>query len=166
MKRLLPKHLEWKLRAKLFGGVAATRALGARVGEGCRILSLDVSSEYELLSFGDRVTVSSGVRFITHDGAGWLVRDAMGARRYRLAPISVGNDVFIGAGAILMPGVAVGDRCIVAAGSVVTKSVPANSIVGGNPARIIGEFDSFVRRATENWSSTREVDATMKPLMK
>lgn len=52
-------------------------------------------------------------------------------------PVTIGNDVWIGGGAIILPGVEIGDRCVVAAGAVVTKNVPADSLVGGNPARII-----------------------------
>ena len=52
-------------------------------------------------------------------------------------PITVGADVWIGGGAILLPGVTVGDRAVIGAGSVVTRDVPADSVVVGNPARVI-----------------------------
>ncbi len=52
-------------------------------------------------------------------------------------PISIGNDVYIGHGAMVMPGVTIGDGAVVAAMAVVTKNVPPYAIVGGNPARII-----------------------------
>jgi acetyltransferase-like isoleucine patch superfamily enzyme len=51
--------------------------------------------------------------------------------------LNIGTNCFIGGNAIIMPGVNVGNSCIVGSGSVVTKDVPDNSIVGGNPARII-----------------------------
>jgi acetyltransferase-like isoleucine patch superfamily enzyme len=66
--------------------------------------------------------------------------------------ILVGNDVWIGANAVILAGVAVGDRAIVAAGAVVTRDVPPNTIVGGVPARIIGNQkarnDSMTSRAS------------------
>ncbi len=52
-------------------------------------------------------------------------------------PIRIGNDVYIGHGAMIMPGVTIGDGAIVAANAVVTKDVPSYAIVGGNPARLI-----------------------------
>lgn len=51
--------------------------------------------------------------------------------------IKIGRRCFIGGGSLIAPGITIGDECIVAAGSVVTSDVPARSIVGGNPARII-----------------------------
>ena len=56
---------------------------------------------------------------------------------------SIGNNVFIGAKSIIMYGVNIGNNVVVAAGSVVTKDVPDGSIVGGNPAKIIGSFDEL-----------------------
>ena len=55
------------------------------------------------------------------------------------ADVKVGNNCFVGYGSILLPGVTIGDEVIVGAGSVVTKDVPSNSIVAGNPARVIRE---------------------------
>lgn len=56
-------------------------------------------------------------------------------------PITIGNNVWIGGGAVLTPGVALADNVVVAAGAVVTKSVPENCVVGGNPARIIRRIE-------------------------
>ncbi|MCC5938114.1 MAG: sugar O-acetyltransferase [Lunatimonas sp.] len=55
--------------------------------------------------------------------------------------ITIGSDVWVGGGAIICPGVTVGDRSIIAAGAVVTKDVPDDAMVGGNPARIIKRLD-------------------------
>lgn len=57
----------------------------------------------------------------------------------RTAPVNIGNDVWVGTRAIILKGVTVGDGAVVAAGSVVAKDVPAHSIVGGVPARVIRE---------------------------
>ncbi|MET2984755.1 sugar O-acetyltransferase [Aureibaculum conchae] len=57
-------------------------------------------------------------------------------------PITIGNDVWIGGGAIICPGVNIGNGAVIAAGAVVTKDVPDNVVVGGNPAKIIKEIDN------------------------
>ena len=53
------------------------------------------------------------------------------------APITIGNNVWLGGGAIICPGVTIGDNSSIGAGSVVTKSVPANTVAVGNPCRVI-----------------------------
>ncbi|MGN7253303.1 acyltransferase [Arthrobacter sp. SAFR-014] len=137
------------------GGDVAARWLGAQVGEGCRILSHLLGSEPWLISIGDRVTVSSGVRILTHDGTGWLHRDSRG-RRFRYAKVSIGDDVFVGIGSIIMPGVQIGDRCVIGAGSVVTKSVPSGSVVAGNPARVLTSFDALMNRVS-GWPAEDDI---------
>lgn len=57
-------------------------------------------------------------------------------------PITIGNDVWVGGGAIICPGVSIGNGVVVGAGAVVTRSFPDNVFVGGNPARIIKEIDN------------------------
>lgn len=59
-------------------------------------------------------------------------------------PVRIGNDVWIGAGCTILPGVTIGNNVIVAAGAVVTKDVPDNCVVGGLPAKVIKEIESDV----------------------
>jgi acetyltransferase-like isoleucine patch superfamily enzyme len=158
----VPRWWRWRALSVLKGPVEAARELGVQIGEGCRLYSLSISSEWELLKIGDRVTISSEVRFITHDGVGWLFPDAQGRRHYWLARIEIGDDVFVGAGTTIMPGVRIGSRCVVAAGSVVTRSVPDGSVVGGNPARLIGSYDALAAKVAQ-WPTTREVAPGFKP---
>ena len=55
-------------------------------------------------------------------------------------PVTIGNDIWIGANAVILPGVTIGDRSVVAAGAVVTKDVPPHTLVAGVPAKIIKEL--------------------------
>ena len=57
-------------------------------------------------------------------------------------PVVIGNDVWIGANAVILPGVTIGKHCVVAAGAVVTKDIPDHTLVGGVPARIIKQLDA------------------------
>ncbi|MFO7824545.1 MAG: sugar O-acetyltransferase [Cyclobacterium sp.] len=56
-------------------------------------------------------------------------------------PVTIGSDVWVGGGAIICPGVSIGDRSIIAAGSVVTKDIPSDVLAGGNPARVIKSIE-------------------------
>jgi maltose O-acetyltransferase len=59
------------------------------------------------------------------------------------APVEIEDDVWIGSRAIVLPGVRIGRRAVVGAGSVVTRDVPANTVVAGNPARVIREIEDW-----------------------
>lgn len=88
--------------------------------------------------FGSRVLVASRVSFVGGDHRIDQVGVPMDATgRDVLRTIRIGNDVWVGHGATVLHGVELGDGCVVAAGSVVTRDVPACAIVGGNPARLI-----------------------------
>jgi acetyltransferase-like isoleucine patch superfamily enzyme len=147
-----------RLRATIKGNEYAARLAGVRIGTGCRILSRITNSEPWLVEIGDRVTISSNVTFITHDGSGWLFGDEDG-RRYRYAPISIGNDVFVGHGVTILPGVRIDDRVVIGAGSVVTRSVPSGSIVAGVPARRLSDWDTFMSRVAA-WPAAASMRGT------
>lgn len=61
------------------------------------------------------------------------------------APVHIGRNVWIGAGALIMPGITIGDNSVIGAGSVVTKDVPANVIAVGNPAKVLREINDHDR---------------------
>lgn len=59
----------------------------------------------------------------------------------KAAPVTIGNGNWFGNGSMVMPGVTVGDKCVIGAGSIVTKDIPSYSMVAGNPARVIKQYD-------------------------
>ncbi len=155
VRRTIPK-LTGLFILYAFGGTKYARHLGIKVGDDCRILTTRFGTEPFLIEIGNRVTVASGTLFLTHDGSTWLMRDEKG-RRYLYRRIRVGNEVFIGSNCIIMPGVEIGNRVIVGAGAVVTKSVPDGLIVAGNPARPIGRYEDYRRRALDSFVSDSEM---------
>ena len=58
----------------------------------------------------------------------------------KTAPVTIGNNVWIGGGAIILPGVTIGDNTTIGAGSVVTHNIPANTLAAGNPCRVIKDI--------------------------
>lgn len=88
------------------------------------------------IEFGDHVMVGPKTVIWARDH-GMQLGTPMKAQGHEKAPIKIGNDVWIGAGVIILKGVTIGDGAVVAAGAVVIRDVPAYSIVAGNPAKVV-----------------------------
>ncbi len=129
---------------KHISNVRYARYIGVTIGEGCFISSCEWSSEPYLITIGNHVQVTNGVRFHTH-GGGNVVRNKVPDFDV-FGKILVKDWAYIGAGSHIMPGVTIGTHSLVAAGSVVTKSVPDYMVVGGNPARIICSVDDYLKK--------------------
>lgn len=95
-----------------------------------------------IITLGNNVHITAGVKFITHDGGTLLYRHLIPDLEIT-KPITIGNDVYIGNNVILLPGVTVGNNVIIGAGAVVSKDIPDNSVAAGVPAKVIktaGEY--------------------------
>lgn len=102
------------------------------------------SSEPWLITVGNNCQFVLGSRIFTH-GGGRVLR-VFEADYDSFGKVFIGNNVYLGANSLIMPGCTIGDGVLVAAGSVVTKSVPPNVVIGGNPARIICTIDEYYKK--------------------
>ncbi len=104
-------------------------------------MSSTVIWAHKRIVIGDHVMCGGNVVIMDSDAHSMNFMDrrnlAVDLANKKDLPIVIGNDVFIGMNSIIMKGVEIGDRAIIGAGSVVTKSVPADCVVGGNPAKVI-----------------------------
>jgi acetyltransferase-like isoleucine patch superfamily enzyme len=126
------------------------------------------------VSIGNNVVLSDCV-LIGHDGAVAMLNRAYGVKLDAVGKIVIRDDVFIGHNAIVLPGVSIGPRSIVAAGAVVTHDVAPGDIVGGVPARPISKVDDLVLRLQREtdllpWAETIRnrdgaFDASVEPLL-
>jgi acetyltransferase-like isoleucine patch superfamily enzyme len=121
------------------------RRQGAHIGAGCRLLVTSLGAEPYLVTIGDETVVSVDVLFVTHDGGTWAFRD-LEPTVNRYGRIDVGSRVFIGARAVVLPGVRIGDRSVIGAGSVVTRDVPPGVVAAGSPARVLMTLDEYRRK--------------------
>jgi acetyltransferase-like isoleucine patch superfamily enzyme len=108
-----------------------------RIGRGCYVNRATMIDASEQVEFGEDCMVGPFCYITDHDHG---FRKGLPVNRQPLqaAPVAIGNDVWIGAGAIVLKGVTIGDGALIGAGTVVTKSVPAFAKVVGTPGRVIG----------------------------
>lgn len=127
-------------RAQYMNKKNLTRGMGENVWFQPRAMPNDPN----LIRFHNNVVVASGVTFVAHD----LINQMIG-RRNDLSMhinedcIEVMDDVFIGSNSVILPGVRIGPRAVIAAGAVVSQDVPPDTIVGGVPAKKIGDFSQL-----------------------
>lgn len=102
-------------------------------------------SEPFMIEIGNNVHITGECQFLTHDGSTLIFRKEVPTLEIT-KPITIGNDVFIGFRTIIMPGVKIGNRVVIGAGSVVTKDIPDNSLAVGNPCKVIKSSDELLEK--------------------
>ena len=127
------------------------------IGERCRInLGTNVTNP-PYVRLGNNVSLSD-CTILGHDGVVAVLNDAYQVKLDSVGKVDIKDNVFIGHGAIVLPGVTIGPNAVVAAGAVVTKDVMPGDIVGGVPARPISRMDDLVRRLQEQTDALPWVD--------
>lgn len=121
-------------RSSLHRGLEVYSLGGITIGQECTINKYVDLDGRGGVAIGDRVSISAYARILSASHDPDTTNFA-----YVVKPVSIGDYVWIGTGAMVLPGVTLGKGCVVAAGSVVTHSVAPFDIVAGNPARKIGE---------------------------
>ena len=157
MNRIKSLYLEL---IKIISPVRHARLIGVNLGSNCLIYrSMEWPSEPYLVTIGNNVQLTRGVAIHTHGGN--VIRrkvpdfDAFGK-------VVIKDWAYIGSHAQIMPGVTIGEGAMVAAGSIVTKSVPDGMVVGGNPARLLCSVDEYLERNIQYNMHTKGLDEKEK----
>jgi acetyltransferase-like isoleucine patch superfamily enzyme len=137
--------------------------LGMKIGNSCRIQTSFLPTEAFLIELGNHVHLGDNVQLITHDGGVWVLRELTATPELDcFGTIKIGNNVFIGNNAIILPNVQIGDNVVVGAGAVVSKSIEPNSIAVGAPAKKIGDIDSYMHRKLPTCLKTKGMKESEK----
>lgn len=111
---------------------------------------IDVSRP-ELLSIGKHVFIHGGMTILTHDWASWIFVEKDGAFYPSHAKVNIGDNVWFGRDVTICKGVTIGNNCIIGIGSLVTHSIPDNSIAVGVPAKVIGSITDYEDRREKEY---------------
>jgi acetyltransferase-like isoleucine patch superfamily enzyme len=159
------RMLAERLERSALGSIRYYRRRGAKFGH-VVVFSSPVLSEPHLCAFGNNVFVARDCLFLNHDGSVVMLN------RMGLTPvvnivgkIVVHDNVFIGLRCTVLLNVEIGPNAIVAAGSVVTKDVPPNTVVGGCPAKVICTLDDYLAKISADSNTLwidREADITQE----
>lgn len=139
------KYIRREVHAKL-NPLGYARSIGVTFGDNVYFYGMKSSmfgTEPWLITIGSNVHITADCAFVTHDGGTLILRKEVPDLEWT-APISVGNDVYMGVRTLIMPGVTIGNRVVIGAGSIVTRDIPDNSVAVGAPARVIKTTDEYL----------------------
>lgn len=127
------------------------RQQGVKIGN-----DLWVSDEYKsilidltrpsLVEIGDKVRLNKNLTILTHDGGYYVLRNKYKEFIPQSGRVKIGNNVYFGRNCSVFKGVEIGDNCIIGFGSVVTKSIPSNSVAVGQPAKVVATIDEYYEK--------------------
>ena len=142
---LAQKVLHQLARSCIHGGLRLSlyRAMGVRIGEHAFVgMDTWLDDQFpELVEIEDDVVISFRVTVVVHDDARRMDRTEAGKEAGTVAPVRLRRGCYLGAGSLILPGVTVGEKAVVAAGAVVTRDVPPRALVAGVPARVVRALD-------------------------
>ncbi len=137
-----------KIIAKIRGEANCSKLIknGFKIGSNCHLgggVIIDQTNCW-LIEIGNNVTLAPRVHILAHDAS---MKMHLGYTR--IGKVRIDDNVFIGAGTIVLPNVHIGSNSIIGAGSIVSKDIPSNVVAAGNPAIILSSLDDFLRKHKE-----------------
>lgn len=151
---MILKLIEYIKRKRAFrtseGTLNYYRSRGVKIGHGTRAflphtLRIDTSRP-ELVEIGSHVWLHRGTTILTHDWAGWCFIESENEFYPSHGRVIIGNNVWLAENVTICKGVSVGNNCIIGIGSIVTKSIPPNSVAAGVPARVICSYEDYINK--------------------
>lgn len=129
------------------------RKKGLKIGNNCvfrRPNSVNIdTTRPSLIEIGDNVDMNQNFTIMTHDYSSHVFLAVFKDFVNSSGRVKIGNNVYFGVNCTILKGVAIGDNCIIGANSLVTKSIPSNSVVVGAPAKVISSLDVYYKKRKE-----------------
>lgn len=118
------------------------------IGENCMTMFRKIPLYPKLISMGNNVWIASDVLFVPHDVIHRMLNNKLGTDEFQenLGCIDIKDNVFVGSNSTILPNVTIGPDTIIAAGSLIDKSIPGNGVYGGVPAKHICSLDEFIEK--------------------
>lgn len=130
--------------------ISYLRSVGVKIGDNCifrapNSVRIDVSRP-SLVSIGDNVDMNKNFQIMTHDWASMVFRAKFNDLVNSSGAVSIGSNVYFGTNVVILKGVSIGDNCVIGAGSIVSKNIPANSVAAGIPCKVICSIDEYYNK--------------------
>ncbi len=131
-------------RLHILDEVSYYKKIGIKIGKECKLYhnNFDEGHGY-LLEIGNNCTITH-TTILTHDAS---TKTYLG--KTKVGKVTIGDNCFIGMNSLILPNISIGDNCVIGAGAIVTKDVDSNSVVAGNPARLVMKTDEFIKKHKE-----------------
>lgn len=147
--------------------ISFMRKQGMKIGERCHLETIAFGTEPYLIELGNHVAVANGTIFITHDAGIRCFRNEFPEDDV-FGKIYIGDNVFVGMNCTILPNTYIGNNCIVGAGSVVRGKFPDNSVLMGNPAKVITSISVqrlFYRQSPDRLPTSKMSDFEKKSIV-
>ncbi len=99
-----------------------------------------------LVTIGDNVDINRHFQILTHDWGCYVFRNKYNDFVNSSGKVTIGSNIYFGTNVIILKGVTIGDNCIIGAGSIVNRDIPANSVATGNPCRVVCTMDEYYKK--------------------
>ena len=137
------------------------RSHGVSIGDNVHIIDSLIDETYSfLISIGNNVTIT-GASVLCHDAS---TKKPLGYTK--IGKVTIGDNVFIGRGAVILPNTTIGGETIIGAGTVVSGSIPPNSVVIGNPCKILCSYEEYIKKHQARMNNSTIVNKGFNELTK
>lgn len=158
--RIIIRYL-WRQSMSSEEYVRYLRKLGIKIGEGVHFRypehTIIDTTRPCLIELGNNIDINDNFTILTHDFATFVFRERYNDFVNSSGKVKIGNNIVFGRNVTILKGVTIGDNCIIGAGAIVSKSIPANSVAMGSPAKVVYTLDEYYhKRKTDSHKEALE----------